>query len=442
MTDKLLCRSIFVSIIFDRKHYPTGLTMLDGFHVLTLTHRDAPLDMIGKAIIPDADAGKMEMIKEQFGWPELLYLATCNRVMYLFYSQEPVRGDVAEALLGHFRPDLDADTRAITAGKMRLLHGSEAVGHLFEVASSMDSLVVGEREIIRQLRESYDKSYAWGITGDHLRLLVRFTIETAKEIYTQTGIGEKALSVVALAFNTMMKTGLKQDARILMIGAGETNRLFAKFLLKYGYTNVTVFNRTFNRAQELADALGGRALPFEGLDAYSDGFDALVVCTGATEPVVDAARYARLLAGETNPKVVVDLSIPHNVEAAVPGKFPVRYIEIEGLRAIAKENRAHRARACEAARALIGRRIYAFRELWHERQIERALSHIPDEVRAVREKAVQSVFAKEFAALDPQAQETVMRMLEYMEKKCVAIPMKAAKAIAIHAKKQRETARS
>ncbi|MEI6409556.1 MAG: glutamyl-tRNA reductase [Bacteroidota bacterium] len=416
--------------------------MLDGFHVLTLTFRDAPLDAIGNAIIPEADSAKLQDLKNTFNWQELMYLATCNRVMYLFYTQKPVQEDLPLEMLRAFRPDLMTEVQETAAAQMRMLHGANAVQHLFEVASSMDSLVVGEREIIRQLREAYDKSYAWGITGDHLRLLVRFTIETAKEVYTQTGIGEKALSVVALAFSAMTKTGLKQDARILMVGAGETNQLFAKFLVKYGYHNVTVFNRTYQNAVSLAENIGGQALPFDALHTYVAGFDALIVCTAATDAIIDPACYERLLAGETDSKVVVDLSIPHNIDKRIPTGFPVQYIEIEGLRSVAQENLAHRTRACAKAEVLIRQRIYGFRELWHERQVERALSHIPEEVHAVKQKAIEQVFSKEFAQLDAQAQQTVLQMLDYMEKKCIAIPMKAAKAVALNMKKQRETAKA
>lgn len=412
--------------------------MLDGYHILTLTHRDASLETIGQAIVPGDDAPQMlQTLKTRFGWDELLYVATCNRITFLFYSQVPVGNDLADKVLSTIRPDLSARVLENIASQMRLLHGAEAVRHLFEVAGSMDSLVVGEREIIRQLREAYDRSHAWGLTGDHLRLLMRFTIETAKEIYTHTGIGQKALSVVALAFAEMQKKHLPTDARILLVGAGQTNGLFAKFLTKYGYHNVTVFNRTLEKAEALARTFSnGRALPFDALEYYSEGFDALVVCTGATQPVITPALYQSLLAGETSRKTVVDLSVPNNVDKHILPQHTVQFIEIEQLRTTARENLAHRERERTKAETIISERIYAYRELWHERQVERSLAHIPDEVRAVKERAVNEVFGKEFAQLDAPAQELMLKMLGYMEKKCIAIPMKAAKAIALHGHKQ------
>ena len=417
--------------------------MLDGYHILTLTHRDAPLETIGQVVVPGDNTPEMlQVLKTRFGWDELLYLATCNRVTFLIYSKQPLAGDLALRVLETLHPAMPSAKAEKIAARMRLLRGSEAVRHLFEVAGSLDSLVVGEREIIRQLREAYDRNHTWNLTGDHLRLLMRFTIETAKEIYSQTGIGEKALSVVALAFANMQKSVANLHARILLVGAGQTNGLYARFLAKYGYRNVTVFNRTLEKAEAVAGLLGGRALPFDALEYYSEGFDALIVCTGATHAVVTPEMYRSLLAGETSRKTVVDLSVPNNVDKRILDEFAVQFTEIEDLKSVANDNLAHRERERVKAEVIIDQRITAYRALWHERQVERSLSHIPDEVRAVKERAVNEVFGKEFAQLDPAAQELVLQMLGYMEKKCVAIPMKAAKAIALHGRKSERPERS
>jgi glutamyl-tRNA reductase len=406
--------------------------MLDGYHIITLTHRQAPLETIGKALANHSDVdAALERIKTRFGWEELLYLATCNRVLYLFYGTEPVEADLPEQMLTALRPDLTLPERAETAARLQLLNGVEAVRHLLEVAASMDSLVVGEREIIRQLRESYEHSKQAGLTGDHIRLLLRFTIETAKEIYTSTGIGQKALSVVALAFGALQKSGLKTDARILMVGAGRTNQLFAKFLKKAGYRRVTVFNRSLENAEALARPNDWHALPLDALEHFSEGFDALIVCTGSTRAVVTPELYQNLIAGASNVKVAVDLSIPNNIDKRIPAAFPVQFIEVESLREAARENLAHRERECEKAAIVIRQKIYDFRERWHERQVERSFANLPGEVRAAKEKAINQVFEKEFAQLDPAAQGLLRQMMDYMEKKCVAIPMKTAKSIAL-----------
>lgn len=409
--------------------------MLDGYSILTLTHRDAALETIGQVLAPDDRTDEvLQTLKSRMGWDELLYLSTCNRVTFLIYNRAPLADELASRVLEVMHPEMPDRQIENIAARMRLLRGADAVRHLFEVAGSLDSLVVGEREIIRQLREAYDRSHARGLTGDHLRLLMRFTIETAKEIYSNTGIGEKALSVVALAFAAMQKTISDPNARILLIGAGQTNALYARFLAKNGYRNVTVFNRTLSRATEVAGITGGRALPLDALAHYSEGFDALVVCTGATQAIVTPDLYDHLLAGESRPKTVVDLSVPNNVDKQILAEYRLHFVEIEGLKAVASENLAHRERERVKAEAIIVQRILDYRALWHERQIERSLAHIPDEVRAVKERAINEVFGKELAQLDPDAQALVLKMLGYMEKKYVAIPIKAAKKIALQAR--------
>lgn len=416
---------------------PVSYIMLDGYHILTLTHRDATLDTLAHAIAPGENTDfALQNLKAGMGWEELLYLATCNRVTYVFYTQDTVDQNIAAQMLSALRPELSESVAQKTSTQMRLLQGAAAVTHLLEVAASMDSLVVGEREIIRQLRQAYDQSREWNLTGDHLRLLMGFTIETAKVIYTHTGIGRRALSVVALAFGEMLKTGLRPEARILMIGAGETNALFAKFLVKSKFTKVTVFNRTFEKARSLAQANGWRAFPLDELAFYSEGFDALVVCTGATQAIIDPALYRELLANESGKKIVVDLSIPHNVARETVVGFPMQYIEIESLKETANENLAYREQERDRAAGLIQARILQFRERWQERQVERSMAHIPAEVKAVKDRAINEVFGKEFAQLDPDAQDLVQRMLGYMEKKCVAIPIKAVKAISLSRQKR------
>lgn len=409
--------------------------MLDGYSIFTLTHRDAALETIGQVVASgDRTDEVLQALKSRMGWDELLYISTCNRVTFLIYNRAPLADELASHILETIHPEMPASQVEKIAARMRLLRGADAVRHLFEVAGSLDSLVVGEREIIRQLREAYDRNHAWGLTGDHLRLLMRFTIETAKEIYSNTGIGEKALSVVALAFAAMQKSVSNPNARILLVGAGQTNALYARFLAKNGYRNVTVFNRTLSRAAEVAGITGGRALPLDALAHYSEGFDALIVCTGATQAIVTPALYHSLLAGEQGHKTVVDLSVPNNVDKQILAEHRLQFIEIEGLKSTANENRAHRERERVRAEAIIAQRILDYRALWHERQVERSMAHIPDEVRAVKERAVNEVFGKEFAQLDPAAQDLVLKMLGYMEKKCVAIPIKAAKKIALHAR--------
>jgi glutamyl-tRNA reductase len=138
--------------------------------------------------------------------------------------------------------------------------------------------------------------------------------------------------------------------------------------------------------------------------------------------------------------VAVDLSVPNNIDPALREAFDLDIIDIESLRAQADINLAYREGERQKAAVLIAQRVHAFRAVWHERQVERSLSGIPAEIRAYKERAIHEVFGKELAQLDPQALDLVHRMMDYMEKKSVAVPMKAAKAVVLSMQKANKAA--
>jgi glutamyl-tRNA reductase len=407
------------------------MSMLNGYFALILTHRQVSIDALGQAKIKEpAQRDALTALKVYFGWEELLYLETCNRILYCFYTHHEVAADLPQQLLARTTPGLSEAQREHIASAMQLLQGGNAIRHILEVATGMDSMVLGEREIIRQLRQAYDACKAAELTGDHLRLLMRFTVETAKAVSQQTGIGQKALSVVALAFRAAVEAGLKPEQRILLVGAGQTNALVAKFLLKYGFRSVTVFNRTATKAKQVADTVGGRAFALDQLPEWKEGFDAIVVCTGAQESIITAELYQKLLQGDKASKIVIDLAVPCNVDLAVVQNFLMQYINVESLRDTAALNLAHREQARQEADLLLNDRIRMFREVWHQRQVERSLHPMVDAIKAVREKAINEVFAAEYQAMDASTREAVDAILAYMEKKCVAIPMRTVCEIA------------
>ncbi len=303
--------------------------MLDSYKILTITHRQTPLQSIGKFIIAHENEAalrsRLEELKSDFGVGEMLYLATCNRVMFLFNREKSLSPAFIQQFFQAVNPQLSAD---FIEKHVVAYEGKAAVDHLFKVTASIDSLVVGEREILRQLREAYDRCLNWNLTGDNIRIIMQAAVVAAKEVYAQTRLGEKSVSVVSLAVKELLKTKLPKNARILMIGAGQTNMLVSKFLAKYGFTNVSVFNRTFEKAEQLARMTGGSAYKFNELESYQQGFDCLIACTGATQAVVDKKLYSSLLAGETSRKVVIDLSVPNNVCKEVVEDFDVHFIEV------------------------------------------------------------------------------------------------------------------
>ncbi len=401
--------------------------MLEHYKILTITHKNTNLNKLGKYVIDDASQQKLEALKNAFGFGELMYLSTCNRVLYFFTSTQVLDADFQERFFLQVNPQLNNGSLSCLPDIVEYYDGKEALMHLFEVASSMNSLVVGEREILRQLREAYDQSKAWGLTGDDIRMAMNKAIETAKAVYSNTRIGEKPVSVVSLAIQKLLASKQPKDARILLVGAGQTNKLVAKFLNKHGYSNVTVFNRTLEKAQALADLLKGKALPLGDLADYKAGFDVMIVCTGATKAIINPDLYQSLLNNESGDKLAIDLSIPNNIAAETVESFDMEYIEIEDLRQLAEANISFREKEVEHGREIIIENIYTFQKLYKERQITRALREVPSAVKEVKNHAMNTVFKKELEDLDEEALDLLNRMMSYMEKRCISIPMEAAK---------------
>jgi glutamyl-tRNA reductase len=235
--------------------------------------------------------------------------------------------------------------------------------------------------------------------------------------------------VVSLAIKKLLNLQVPKTARILLIGAGQTNTLAAKFLVKYQYNNVVVFNRSIGKAEKLSSKFDNRFHALSTLSDYKQGFDVLVVCTGSTEPIITTDVYESLLDGDAERKTVIDLSIPNNVAREVTTTFLMNYIEIDTLRALAQENMAFREREVTKAKEIIIEEVNDFEGQFKQRQIEKAMSEIPVKIKEVKARAINQVFHKELEGLDDSTKELMERMLNYMEKKCISIPMRIAKDV-------------
>lgn len=404
--------------------------MLNGFKILTVTHKNVQLEQISDFILSHSEeeelATKLTTLKHSLQLEELLYIATCNRVIYLFCTEADLDITFINTFLQTVNTTLSPD---FIQQVVAVYEGQEAIVHLYEVSSSIDSLVVGEREIMRQIRASYAQCKEWGLTGDNTRLLMKYLVQASKEVYAKTRIGEKQVSIVSLAMHKLKERQLPAKAKILLIGAGQTNTLVSKFLLKQGFQQITVFNRSYERAKILADAVSGQAHLLKDLSTYSAGFDCLIVCTGATKAIIDAPLYQQLLNGDVEEKTIVDLSIPNNVDRGVLTAFSAQYIGIEELKELAALNLEHRKQEIGIAKILLKEQIKEFQRAFKQRQIEKSMRHIPAEIKAIKKRAMEEVFKKDLEGLDEETRALFERMMTYMEKKCISVPMKAAKEL-------------
>lgn len=403
---------------------------MEHFKTIAFTHKTTDLKDIGRLHIEDDDLQKrLSHLKEELQLDELLYLSTCNRVEFMVVSEQELNEDFRKRFFQAFNPDWANGDIEWAANHSRTFEGLRSLQHLFYVSSSIDSLVVGEREIITQVREAYEKCHRLGLTGDRFRLLIRSAIETAKQVYTQTQIAQNPVSVVSLAYRQMREAEIDHPPHIVMVGAGQTNQTMGQYLKKAPFGKVTVFNRTLSKAEELAATLKGTAKPLSELKDFNEPFDILITCTGASQPIINNRLYRQIIGNDLSQKVIVDLAVPSDLEQEVLRKNNVLYIGIENLKEQARKNLEQRQKELEVCKRLITDRISEFEQLLRERQIEISMREIPKVVKDIRERAVTQVFQKELEQMDPQSREVLEKMMDYMEKKYISVPMKMAKEI-------------
>ena len=398
------------------------------FNVIAFTHHTIGVDEIGKFHLEeDQIVTKMEHLKSQMNLEEIMYLSTCNRVEFVFVTKLEVDNAFTAHFLNEFNEDWDEEHISNLIQGSKSWNGINAVNHLIEVASSLDSMVIGEREIITQMKGAFEFARVHDLSGDTIRLVMTQVIQTAKRVYTETDIATKPVSVVSLAYHELVNRKLPLDAKILFVGAGVTNTNMGRFLKKHGYTNFTIFNRSLERAEQLAEMLEGSANALADLNQYQDGFDLLVTCTAASEHIIGKDIYASMINGDSSKKIVIDLAVPADLDPSVKDEFNVDHISVEYLKTISENNLEERKKELIKVHQIIYEAVEEFKEIFKMRQIEIKMRTIPERVKEIRSTAINEVFNKDIEQLDDNSKEVLEKILNYMEKKYVSVPMLVAK---------------
>jgi glutamyl-tRNA reductase len=401
--------------------------------VIAFTHKQIELKELGKLVICEENlTDKLHEVKAEFGISELFYVATCNRVEFVMLTPQVVDKAFAAKFIQTLNIGLCSHHTGLFVEAASIYEDREALNHLLRMSCSLESLIVGEKEILAQLRKAYDNCREAGLTGDGLRMFMNCVVKTAKEVYTHTNISKNPISVVSLAYRKLKDLKLCTNARILIIGAGETNQNISKYLKKHKFSNFSVFNRTLSKAQKLATDLNGEAFELDGLKYYNKGFDVIITCTSAVEPIITPEIYASLLNGETSKKTIVDLAIPNDTAPEVLEQFPVNFIEVFSLNEVAKRNLQERYQELTHAEEIIEQNITEFCIILKQRKVELAMRQVPEKIKEIRNTAINSVFADELMGMDQQSREVLEKVINYMEKKYISVPMVMAKDILIN----------
>lgn len=319
--------------------------------VVGIDHHRTPVAVRERlAVAPEAVAAVVAAIQQVCACGEVVVLSTCNRLeLYLGGTTDPWP---ALQLLAERR---EVDPEALRAGCYQHT-GVAAVQHLFRVVSGIESMVLGEEQIVHQVKQAYEAGHAANHTGAQLNPLFQRALALAKEVRTQTGISRHKLSTASVAVDLARQIhGDLSDARLLLVGAGDIAELSARYLVEAGVRHLGVVNRTAERATFLVEGTAGRVWPWSGLGEALAAHDIVVCSTSAPHTVVHVADVRLAMRQRRAPMLLIDLAVPRDVEPAVAELNDVYLYNIDHLEAVVSGNRAARSEEVVAATALVDR---------------------------------------------------------------------------------------
>lgn len=350
--------------------------------LLGMNHRTAPVD-VREHFASDEPGALLQKLVDRPEIVEATLLSTCNRVEVVVTTENPYGAKYA--LYEFFARDL-ANGEGPAAGALEeltyLRQGREAVEHVFRVASSIDSMVVGEPQILGQVKDAYREATEAGVAGAVLSRLFQRAFATAKRVKNETGIAQRPVSVARVAVDLAKQIfETLEDKSALLIGAGDMIEAALIALHDHGLGERKVANRTVANAEALAERFGGTAHGLDELDSLLSDSDIVLTCVGGDTPLLTRARIKRSLKGRRGrPLFLIDIGVPRNVDPAVHKLDSAYLYDLDDLQEVAAANEKERRRESERAERI----VYEEREQFEGWMV--ALQAVPT-IRNLRDRA-------------------------------------------------------
>jgi glutamyl-tRNA reductase len=297
-----------------------------------------------------------EALRAAVGCKEALVLTTCNRVEVYASAEQPI---ATEEVVRALRQSGAANEET---GAFYRYEGEASATHLFRVVAGLDSMVIGETEILGQVKKAYEVARETGSAGPLLHRLFQRAFRVAKQVRSSTDITRGAVSVGSVAVELAVRIfGELRRRKVLVLGAGETSERTARALNSRGVTDIRVTNRSFDRAEALAALVGGRAVPFNEWTQQCREIDILISSTSADEPLLTPAALAPMLRGRADqPLFIIDIAVPRDVAPEVNDIEGVYLYDIDSLQSIAEQSLALRRQQMAAAEKIIAEHVTDF----------------------------------------------------------------------------------
>lgn len=356
--------------------------------LIGVNHKSAPIEVRERLAIPESRiAEALRRLLDCPGVEEGLILSTCNRVEVLAHSSS------GSMDLRRFLRDYLGLESSDYESQLYEYSESEAIRHLFRVASSLDSMVVGEPQILGQVKDAYASARAAGAVHSKLDLLLTRAFAVAKRVRTETAIGSSAVSVASVAVELAKKIfGSLEGKHVYLVGAGKMSELAARHLLAHGATSIFVANRTYDRAAYLAAKFNGEAILFEELYETCDRADIVITSTGAPFAIFRREHGELFLARRKNrPMFFIDIAVPRNVDPEMNKLDGIFLYDIDDLQQAASTNASDRRKEAEKAEEIIASEVERFQAYLHTLQVVPTIVSLQDHLETIRQMEIERV---------------------------------------------------
>jgi glutamyl-tRNA reductase len=403
--------------------------------VVGLSHRDAPIEVRERVAIDRDDLpGLLRVLASCPSVSEVLCVSTCNRLEVYAAAKEASDGALAAAArdVSQVLSDLGRKNGVTSlAASLQTEVGDSALRHLFRVASSLDSLVVGEPQILGQVKEAFEIARQTGTTGRLLERAMSRAFHVAKRVRSETSIGSGQVSVSSVAVDLARQIFDDLGKRtVLLLGAGEMAEAAAKLLLKSG-SRLVVVNRSLERAAELAREFGGTARPWEELEAAMVGADVVIASTAARGFVITRAMIARAMKARRGRSLFfIDIALPRDVEPSANDLDNVYLYDIDNLSQIVSDSLRKRESEAAPAEALVSREAESFAAWAETRNVTGTIVALRAKVRASLLQEVDRTLSGRLRHLPDTDRKALEVMVDAAVNKLLHTPVTRIKALA------------
>jgi len=395
-----------------------------NLQLIGVNHRSAPVEIRERFAIPEKKLPEaLQSLVRYPGVQEGLIISTCNRVEVLAGLKNGT-ADLRGFLRDYFHLDLsDFDQHLYE------FREHEAVQHLFRVACSLDSMVVGEPQILGQLKEAYAVARAVGAVQSNLDALLTRSFAIAKRIRTETAIASSAVSVASVAVELAKKIfGDLKGKNVYLVGAGKMSELAARHLLANGAGSIFVANRTYDRALSLASKFNGRALRFEELYDTADQADIIISSTGAPVAIFRKEHGERFMARRRNrPMFFIDIAVPRDVDASMNDVDGIFIYDIDDLQQVVASHLSDRKKEASKAEDIVKVEVERFAQRLQTLDVVPTILSLQEYLEDIRQAEIDR-YRSRLGQISPEQESAIDAMTHAMINKIMHTPIVALKS--------------